>query len=231
MRACPHLNAFTPGTWARVVSGVVWADYAVNEGQVTAKTIRGPLALLSLSGEGENQPRLHAPTPSPLEARTIEINLAPHVLAFVHYEWGENVGWGYPFFKFTNYFYIRRWVNVKDLVMSLTDWSARYDDLRHGRYGACSDEVLGVFDEIRLFRLKGQRYFSCLLEMLAQVRTRYASRFALALRFLQRAAYRAHLARRVRPPARRSRVRRPLHARPRPPTCPAAPPALPAPVC
>ncbi|WP_146160586.1 hypothetical protein [Deinococcus arcticus] len=45
-----------------------------------------------------------------------------------------------------------------------------------------------------------------------------------ALRFLEAAAYRAHLARRVKPVSRRPRAPRPLYARPRPPTCPTAPP-------
>ncbi|CAM3621521.1 hypothetical protein [Deinococcus frigens] len=47
-----------------------------------------------------------------------------------------------------------------------------------------------------------------------------------ALSFLERAARRAHLARRVKPIARRTRVRRPLYARPRPPTAPLAPPVI-----
>ncbi|WP_034408134.1 hypothetical protein [Deinococcus murrayi] len=48
----------------------------------------------------------------------------------------------------------------------------------------------------------------------------------LARRALEAAAYRAHLARRVRPVSRRTRAPRPLYARPRPPTAPLAPPAL-----
>jgi len=40
----------------------------------------------------------------------------------------------------------------------------------------------------------------------------------------QRAEYRAHLARRVKPAPRRHRIRRPLYARPRPPAAPLAPP-------
>lgn len=49
-------------------------------------------------------------------------------------------------------------------------------------------------------------------------------REAVALRFLEAAAYRAHITRRVRPPARRARIPRPLYAQPRPPTAPLAPP-------
>lgn len=49
-------------------------------------------------------------------------------------------------------------------------------------------------------------------------------RQALALRALERAAYRAYLTRRVKPVSRRTRAPRPLYARPRPPTAPLAPP-------
>jgi hypothetical protein len=42
----------------------------------------------------------------------------------------------------------------------------------------------------------------------------------------QRAEYRAHLTRRVKPAPRRHRVRRPLYARPRPPSAPLAPPVI-----
>jgi len=44
--------------------------------------------------------------------------------------------------------------------------------------------------------------------------------------FLRRAAYRAHLTKRVKPLPRRVRIERPRYARPRPPTAPLAPPAL-----
>ena len=46
------------------------------------------------------------------------------------------------------------------------------------------------------------------------------------LKYLEAAAYRAHLAKRVKPVTRRSRAPRPLYARPRPPTAPTAPPLL-----
>jgi hypothetical protein len=44
------------------------------------------------------------------------------------------------------------------------------------------------------------------------------------LSHLEREAYRAHLTRRVKPVSRRTRIKRPLYARPRPPTAPLAPP-------
>ena len=45
-----------------------------------------------------------------------------------------------------------------------------------------------------------------------------------SLKAFEAAAYRAHVTRRVKPAPRRGRIRRPLYARPRPPSCPLAPP-------
>ena len=50
--------------------------------------------------------------------------------------------------------------------------------------------------------------------------------FAALLKHLEAEAFRAHLAKRVKPVSRRTRVRRPLYARPRPPSCPLAPPVI-----
>lgn len=50
--------------------------------------------------------------------------------------------------------------------------------------------------------------------------------FKLFLKHLEREAYRAHLTRRVKPAPRRHRIRRPLYARPRPPSAPLAPPVI-----
>ena len=56
--------------------------------------------------------------------------------------------------------------------------------------------------------------------------TRLRVTLALALKHLEEAAYRAHLTRRVKPAPRRHRIRRPLYARPRPPSAPLAPPVI-----
>ncbi len=50
--------------------------------------------------------------------------------------------------------------------------------------------------------------------------------FALTVWHLEREAFRAHLARRVKPVSRRTRPPRPLYARSRPPTAPLAPPVI-----
>lgn len=57
-----------------------------------------------------------------------------------------------------------------------------------------------------------------------KARVKCRSTFALAVRFLEQEAYRAHLTRRVKPAPRRNRIRRPLYARPQPPAAPLAPP-------
>ncbi len=62
-----------------------------------------------------------------------------------------------------------------------------------------------------------------LVEVVAAMRYRPYSLAGL-LKHLERAAYRAHLTRRVRPVSRRTRAPRPLYVRPRPPTAPLAPP-------
>ncbi len=48
----------------------------------------------------------------------------------------------------------------------------------------------------------------------------------VALHSLRAAEYRAHLTRRIKPAPRRDRTRRPLYARPRPPSAPLAPPVI-----
>ncbi|MGY2895458.1 hypothetical protein [Deinococcus sp. UYEF24] len=59
-------------------------------------------------------------------------------------------------------------------------------------------------------------------------RTLYSERLTLSflLKAFERAEYRAHLTRRVKPAPRRHRIRRPLYARPRPPSAPLAPPVI-----
>lgn len=328
----PSLNAFTPGTWARAVSGVVWADYAVSEGRITAKTARGPLALLSLSGEGEDLPRLHAPTPDALEVEAHRLNLRPHFLAFVRAARGKvraSVRWKLPrrhkvrshlayvkactaftpsqwpacmksfrlaflrhrriqaqhkarfsltyrysaawltdrktgeavtsdpkaFFRLVSAFYSQTGLNRPATLRQYAEesWNCLPDEFEEGdEFEEDSRLIESDWDTKRAY--SGPSYFAseyhftatpregvaawvnafwvapdALRGLLQGIRT--PAELSLTLKALIAAAYRAHVARRVRPPARRTRVRRPLHARPRPPTCPAAPPALPAPVC
>lgn len=205
-----------------MVSGEAWAEYGLGpSGQVEAKTLRGPLIVWATKpGEGEDLPRLEAPTPSPLEVEAARLNMRPHFLAFVRRAQGE------MFHKFSNYFYVIRYVSVKDYALWKVDRAARFMALKQGVFGACSFEVLDWIEEIGhlgLNRSSRLRYLYEGLEPVRRIKKLWYG-YCLALRLLERAAYRAHVARRVRPPARRARIPRPIYARPRPPTAPLAPP-------
>ncbi|PIG98027.1 hypothetical protein [Deinococcus sp. UR1] len=84
-------NTFPAPKWARVVQAVTWAEYGLNEeGRITEKSVRGPVIVWGrTSGEGEDLPRLEAPTPSPLELETARLNMRPHFLAFVRAAHGK----------------------------------------------------------------------------------------------------------------------------------------------
>lgn len=84
-------------------------------------------------------------------------------------------------------------------------------------------EVLPNAEMAAYFSLTGQS--DALAALLAHWRTRRPTIGEL-LKDLERAAYRAYLARRVKPVSRRTRIRRPLYARPRPPNAPLAPPVI-----
>lgn len=90
---------------------------------------------------------------------------------------------------------------------------------------ACDElRYLEAADKLMPFAVatRDRRAIAGLLSILKAQRITLA--LTLALRALEAAAYRAHLSRRVRPPSRRTRIKRPLYARPRPPNCPLAPP-------
>lgn len=80
----------------------------------------------------------------------------------------------------------------------------------------------GLFKVIRLFRSSKINTF--LFNSI--MRRRAAFTLTALLKHLEAAAYRAHLAKRVKPVTRRTSAPRPLYARPRPPTAPTAPPLL-----
>lgn len=232
----PSLNAFTPGTWARVVSGVVWADYALNEGQVTAKTARGPLALLSLTGEGEDLPRLHAPTPDALEVFNTAVHfqkfregrkprpwkngiLPNNLLALgrVRYELADGEE--------------RVIAGIKsDLERAVRKYLYRLSSVpvKQSPSGRTIKRFRRKFQKAKWFRkaLLLQEYALLFVGFSCGVIALLLSSILDALSWVATVTRN-----RVRPPERRTRIPRPIHARPRPPTCPAAPPALPAPVC
>lgn len=307
MTSSPSLNSYTPHRWARVVSGETWAEYGLGpSGQVEAKTLRGPLIVWATKpGEGEDLPRLEAPTPSPLEVQAARVNRKAHFLAFVRFaqgrrktKTGRRVG------------FLRLWRGVsrkarqeaKREALERVEYVARmvahraaggrgilcgfaantaknrreaereyqierfHDRLRNIAPAHWEDEngnytngwnedyleelqwlrrglrcLSGHIDEvvraharnpIDTKELPDGLAFAVLMNdwhaVRAAVRVIKARRSSLAvtlaLRALEAAAYRAHVTRRVRPPARRSRIPRPIYARPRPPTAPLAPP-------
>ena len=81
----------------------------------------------------------------------------------------------------------------------------------------------GIFRAIKYATVRRDK--KAVLALIEKVKSFRASLTAL-LKHLEAEAYRAHLAKRVKPVSRRTRVRRPLYARPRPPSCPLAPPVI-----
>ena len=225
-----------------MVSGETWAEYGLGpSGQVEAKTLRGPLIVWATKpGEGEDLPRLEAPTPSPLEVEAARLNMRPHFLAFVR---AARCRVGSKFWRYGR----RHRYAVKEHTMCILRQARRIIDapgrcsrMRRRGYAKRSN-YNAIWRNIR----KNER-----LTLTARIGSRFSFQFliicmfanpnngtlnavnarramfgaAITLRAIQRAAYRAHVARRVRPPARRSRIPRPIYARPRPPTAPLAPP-------
>lgn len=102
-------------------------------------------------------------------------------------------------------------------VMEITASSSLPDEIFYKRMSqiGINDETLNHATFLKQFKAS-----AAIARFLRLTRTRFIISHVVA----RRAAYRAHIARRVRPVSRRARVPRPLYARPRPPTCPLAPP-------
>lgn len=291
MKPAHTLNTWKARTWAQVAQAVTWDDYALNsDGKVTVKATRGPVIVWGRrSGEGEDVPRLEAPTPSPLEVEAARVNLKAHALAFVRCaqgrrktKGGKRVGFlclwrggsrkGLKLWKremLRDLDYLGRVIQRKarGLIGAIgtkpkvgPQWKKavrrafardRKVDILSRLYpspmgnwdtGGIDQDALRMLktarDTLRQGRvpynagemIEGAALALILMGYRKEARTLFAARarqavtLALALRFLEAAAYRAHIARRVRPVSRRARVPRPLYARPRPPTCPLAPP-------
>lgn len=311
MKPAHTLNTWKVHTWAQVAQAVTWDDYALNsDGKVTVKATRGPVIVWGRrTGEGEDMPRLEAPTPTPLEVEAARVNVQAHALAFARAAHGKvrhSVRWK-----------TRRKVNravKRDALICVK--RARCTEARRAR-GLFDEPYFGMLentfkeaqikrqnrkidDEVRITRRilerlphlrveiratpfetvdplspihpaarefleayaakfselaqwsrpNGQPVYylgvsgSTLSEVLSyslasrdkaaicgialhltgQRLSKATLVFAQAIRQLVAVAYRAHALRRVQPVSRRARVPRPLYARPRPPTCPLAPP-------
>ncbi|MCD0169820.1 hypothetical protein [Deinococcus sp. 23YEL01] len=274
-------NTFPAPKWARVVQAVTWAEYGLNEeGRITEKSVRGPVIVWGrTSGEGEDLPRLEAPTPSPLELETARLNMRPHIQAFV--QGGvRSIGKWKSFEKLTWLVAARqfkrllgqgtkavgkigqislhelrslsgkcrkasnliRLLNIYKDPFSFGD-SELFEALRAlSQFGNLPKNIQAqCFAGLKRFEYRKALWKSSgypeecrdwayiqifMWEPTRQLIKRSRRRIHEAQVVLDavRAAFRAHLARRVRPVSRRSRVPRPLYARPRPPSCPLAPP-------
>lgn len=260
---------------------MTWAEYGLNEeGWITEKSVRGPVIVWGRnSGEGEDLPRLEAPTPSPLELETIRLNTRSRILAFV--QGGVRaIGKWKTFEKLTWLTAARQFkrllkqsslkagkinqISLRELrilsgkcrkasnlikILNIYQGRSRFGDSElFGALRALSQfEGLPKIIQAQCFAaLKRFEYREALWQLdgypeeprdwayiqifmwesTRQLINRSKRRIHEAQVVLDavRAAFRAHLALRVRPMSRRSRIPRPLYARPRPPSCPLAPP-------
>ncbi|GAA5438150.1 hypothetical protein M8445_10875 [Deinococcus aquaticus] len=277
-------NTFPAPKWARVVQAVTWAEYGLNEeGRITEKSVRGPVIVWGrTSGEGEDLPRLEAPTPSPLELETARLNMRPHIQAFVRCAQGrgrnahgKRVGflclWRGVNKHYRKSMCMRSALFSPDAIVVISNGAELICDI-HPKYIFSQFRLKRHYRKIRLEEKAGNAtldicFTDDLIQLLLEVQQKinrgivikpadlpgihpivaartlralfgkvdlsgFVSHFyrkdralhLLLILKMQRAVYRAHIARRVRPVRRRSRIRRPLYARPRPPTCPLAPP-------
>ncbi|WP_034408657.1 hypothetical protein [Deinococcus murrayi] len=304
MAPAPSLNAYAPGTWARVASPVTWAAHTLTPGGMFgAKVVRGPLIVWAKGGgEGEDLPHLGLPQPSPLEVAAARLNMAPHFLAFQratrgrgHISKGPRRGRRVGMLVLWRMKLGSKLGYIKKQALAWVVFLAMREARRvAGLRGATAQCVVlspsekkkarrSIEEERRMERLRAlapawadesnpdgvdweylrELADNCYVawqpeeqpeqftfwkaggarDMLAYALLTHDSRAAraimramkrqarqaslaltLALRALEAAAYRAHLARRVKPVSRRTRAPRPLYARPRPPTAPLAPP-------
>lgn len=262
--------------WAWVVQPVIWAEYGLNEeGRITEKSVRGPVIVWGRkSGEGEDLPRLEAPTPSPLELETARLNMRPHLQAFeraAHRKVRHSVRWKTQSKSriFAAGAVLRHCKRDGEYVPTRY-LKKRFELIKSSVKPVLSDEtkigmkVMGFaallregWDEITISGTKifkaikyGLKYLMdfgiCLngdffrpslariIKWIGGNKSLWTSvkrqlsqhrQLAALMRLRLRATdYRTHVLRHVRPVSRRARLPRPLYARPRPPSCPLAPP-------
>lgn len=230
MTASPYPNAYTPYRWAQVVSGETWAEYAVGPaGMVEAKTVRGPLILWATkTDQDESFPVAGAPTPSPLEVQAAQVNMRAYQAmqrgdAFIWKVRKEVQPGRFPS-RHSRAAYRLRAAGLSICHADSFELLASVEKITGCGVAATvtKDDVNLIPILARVYGVLGRlRDQSALLRKFHQIlKLSYARR----IRFLIAAAYRAHATQRMRPPARRARVPRPLYAQPRPPAAPLAPP-------
>lgn len=209
------LNTYTPYRWARVVSGETWAEYTVGAaGLIEAQTVRGPLIVWATkTGEGESLPHLHAPTLSPLEVQAARVNTRAHLHGFVRAARLPSRVGGVRW---------KTWAKARKMraVRALED--VRHAAQHAARYAA----LYAALDEDA-----GRRALHNFLRLISESYEEAATidpllYLSLTVQVIEAAARRAlWAARRVRPTfPPRTRLPRPLYARPCPPAAPLAPP-------
>lgn len=111
-------------------------------------------------------------------------------------------------------------VLVRDLLAMTGDPKQRTEVLEHlEQYPGRVAPLLGMLQVLKVSKTRGN-----LIDLCRQALTRGAAVAAFLLRRLEAEAFRAHITRRVKPARPSARIPRPIHARPRPPTAPTAPP-------
>lgn len=281
MNPAHTLNTWKARTWAQVAQAVTWDDSALNsDGQVTVKATRGPVIVWGRrTGEGEDAPRLEAPTPSPLEVAAARVNLRQHIKVFTRggvkavNKWKslKDLAWLMAARQFKAMSVCGMAKGVRICSISLREMRVIAGKCRRAQWKLGILEIYTgpiVFDDQEIFEawwaisnhghmpkrlesrcfegLKRFEYRNALgsqdnyaesskdwayiqlfmWESTRQIIKRSKRRIHEAQVVLDaiREAFRAHLSRRVPPVSKRARVPRPLYARPRPPSCPLAPP-------
>lgn len=214
------------------MSGETWAEYAVGlSGLVEAKITRGPLILWATKiGERESLPVIGVPTPSPLEVQTAQVNMQAYKAmqqddAFI-WKSRKEVPPGRFASRHSRAAYRLRAAGLSTCHAASFELLASIEKATGCRFVATATEefvnliptlarVYGVLGRVRDQRVLLRKFHQLL-------KLNYARR----VRFLIAADYRAHVTRRVRPPARCVRLPRPLYAQPRPPAAPLAPPVV-----
>lgn len=218
----PVLNTLNAPQWAGVIGSRAWAQYAQDEaGQTVVTTLRSPVIMWAKRFVEWKD----APSSSPLDAAA-QINTAPHPEAVEAFKW--KLGVLVP--PLATACPIRRVVYLlrsQGFCCCEHDAVVMAQGLRDARLIGHSYEEEDrpfIVSLLRAFMVLGNTEAAC--HVMRFMKRPNMAQVALTrlLRAFAHAAYRAHLTRRIRPASRRARVPRPLYARSRPPTCPAAPP-------
>ncbi len=231
MKPAPNLNTFQPQSWARVVSPVGWAEYSLGaDGTLKAELQRGPLIIFSEDGEEKSPVHGPAPTLSALESRVLEVNTRAHFERFRQAARGKvrhSVRWKSKSWNSKRSVIFLGFSNIPIAFRLAGNWNEDIDrslatpifNLSHGGKSYQYQPT-----NIRQFK------FACLafnqFKLLHSFRNVFEAfkREGVEWWTSQLTLSRVELSKVVEPAPRRGRIPRPVHAVPRPPTAPLAPP-------